>query len=48
MKAGNNNTYNLENAMSELFSKLNEAIDDMENGRLISEEEMWEELEEKS
>lgn len=39
MKSVNNNTYNLENAMSELFSKLDEGIDDMENERLISEEE---------
>lgn len=45
MKSVNNNTYNLENKMSELFSKLDEAIADMENGRLIPEEEMWEELE---
>lgn len=34
----------LDDAMQVLFSKLNEAIDDVENGRLISEEEPWEEL----
>ena len=27
--------------MNTLFSMLDEAIDDMENGRVISEEEMW-------
>ena len=31
-------------AMDILFSKLDESIDDMENGRVISEEEMWAEL----
>lgn len=30
--------------MDTLFSKLDESIDDMENGRVISEEEMWAEL----
>lgn len=39
MKSANNNTYSLENAISEFFSKLDEAIDDMKNGKLISEEE---------
>lgn len=28
-----------------LFSMLDEAIDDLENGRVIDEEAMWEELE---
>ena len=28
-----------------IFSVLDEAIDDLENGRVISEEEMWKELE---
>lgn len=31
-------------AMDTLFSKLDESIDDIENGRVISEEEMWAEL----
>ena len=31
-------------SMGVLFSKLDEAIDDMENGRVISEEELWAEL----
>ncbi|MBQ2982083.1 MAG: hypothetical protein IJD58_08215 [Lachnospiraceae bacterium] len=37
-------TYSIENAMNILYSKLDEAIDDLENGRVISEEEMWAEL----
>lgn len=36
--------YSIENAMNILYSKLDEAIDDLENGRVISEEEMWAEL----
>lgn len=39
-------TYSIDNAMSILYDKLDEAIDDLENGRVISEEEMWEELDE--
>lgn len=39
-----NSTYAVDDARSSLFSKLDEAIDDMENGRVISEEEMWAEL----
>ena len=39
-------TYSIENAMNILYSKLDEAIDDLENGRVISEEEMWAELDE--
>lgn len=38
------NAYTINDAMSVLFSKLDEAIDDMESGRVISEEEMWSEL----
>lgn len=30
--------------MQELFSKLDEAIDDMEQGRVLSEEELWAEI----
>lgn len=37
-------TYSIDNAMNILYSKLDEAIDDLENGRVISEEEMWAEL----
>lgn len=38
------NTYTIDDAMQVLFSKLDEALDDFENGRVISEEEMWAEL----
>lgn len=38
------NTYTINDSVDVLFSKLDEAIDDMENGRVISEEEMWTEL----
>ena len=38
------NAYTIEDAMNVLFSKLDEAVDDMENGRVISEEEMWTKL----
>lgn len=34
----------IEDAVEFLFSKLDEAIDDMENGRMLSIEEVWEEL----
>ena len=37
-------TYSIDNAMNILYEKLDEAIDDLENGRVISEEEMWAEL----
>lgn len=38
------NVYTINDAMDVLFSKLDEAIEDIENGRVISEEEMWAEL----
>ena len=34
----------VDSAMNLLFSKLDEAIDDMENGRVLTEEEMWAEI----
>ena len=34
----------LDDAMQVLFSKLDDALDDVENGRVISEEELWKEL----
>ena len=34
----------LDDAMQVLFLKLDDAIDDVENGRVISEEELWKEL----
>lgn len=38
-------SYSAEETINILYDKLDEAIDDMENGRVISEEELWEELE---
>jgi len=38
------NACTINDAADALFSMLDEAIDDMENGRVISEEEMWAEL----
>lgn len=40
------NAYTINDAMDVLFSKLDEAIEDMESGRVISEEEMWANLDE--
>ena len=34
----------IEKSIENLFSMLDEAIDDMENGRVLSAEEVWEEL----
>lgn len=39
-----NNSYEVKDAMSILFGKLEEAIDDIENGRTLSSEEMWNEI----
>lgn len=36
--------YTIDNAMDVLFGKLDEAIDDMENGRVQTIEEAWEEI----
>ena len=38
------NAYTINDAMQVIFSKLDEALDDFENGRVISEEELWAEL----
>lgn len=38
------NNYTLDDAVDVLLKKLDNAIDDLENGRVISEEEMWMEL----
>lgn len=43
-KHTNKKTYNLGSEMQLLFSVLDAAIYNMENGRVISEEEMWVEL----
>lgn len=37
-------SYTINDAMNALLSKLDEAIDDLENGRILSEEELWEEI----
>lgn len=39
-------SYTINDAMDILFSKLDEAIDDMENGRVQSIEEAWKEIDE--
>lgn len=36
--------YTIDDAMSVLFEKLDEAIDDMENGRVQTIEEAWKEI----
>ena len=33
--------FTIDDAVNVLFSKLGEAIDDMEKGNIISEEELW-------
>ena len=38
------NTYTINDAMQVIFSKLDVALDDFENGRVISEDDMWAEL----
>ena len=38
------NTYSIDNAMDVLLRKLDEAIDDMENGRVQTIEEAWNEI----
>ncbi|MDD6057484.1 MAG: hypothetical protein PUB98_04425 [Clostridiales bacterium] len=37
-------SHTINDAMNELFSKLDEAIDDMEAGRVLTEEELWAEI----
>ena len=39
-----NTSDTIDDAMNELFSKLDEAIDDMETGRVLTEEELWAEI----
>ena len=39
-----NSSLSVNDAMGVLFTKLDEAIDDMENGRVLSEEELWTEI----
>lgn len=40
----NNQTTTVDEAMNILFGKLDEAIDDMENGRVQTINEAWEEI----
>lgn len=40
-----NKLKNTDDSVQVLFNMLDEAIDDLQNGRVISEEEMWKELE---
>ena len=40
-------TYTINDAMDVLLSKLDEAIDDMENGRVQTVEEAWAEIEDR-
>lgn len=37
-------TYTVENAMNALLSKLDEALDDVEQGRVLDESELWAEI----
>jgi hypothetical protein len=38
------NSHTIDCSMEDLVDKINTAIDDIEAGRVISEEEMWKEL----
>ena len=38
------NSYTVENAMNVLLSKLDEALDDVEHGRVLDEAELWDEI----
>ncbi len=40
------NSYTVENAMDALLSKLDEALDDVEHGRVLDEAELWAEIDE--
>ncbi len=40
------NSYTVENAMDALLSKLDEALDDVEHGRVLDETELWAEIDE--
>ena len=46
LETNTKNSYDVKDAMSILFGKLDEAIDDIENGRTLSSEEMWKEIDE--
>lgn len=38
------NSYTVENAMDALLSKLDEALDDVEHGRVLDENNLWVEI----
>lgn len=38
------NSYTVESAMDALLSKLDEALDDVEHGRVLDENELWTEI----
>lgn len=38
------NLYTVENAMNALLSKLDEALDDVEHGRVLDEADLWAEI----
>ncbi len=40
------NSYTVENAMDALLLKLDEALDDVEHGRVLDEAELWAEIDE--
>lgn len=40
----NDESYAVDYAMHTIFAKLDEAIEDLENGRVLSAEEVWKEL----
>ena len=46
LETNTKNSYDVKDAMGILFGKLDEAIDDIENGRTLSSEEMWKEIDE--
>ena len=41
LETNTKNLYGVKDAMSILFGKLDEAIDDIENGRTLSSKKMW-------
>lgn len=43
-RRSNENQYSIEQAMNVIFSKPDDAIDDLESGRVLTEEEVWKEF----
>lgn len=39
-----NSSYTIDDAVNKIFTKLDEAIDDFENGRVLSEEVVWKQI----